>query len=177
MHTLKLILCRSTFWFYYTTQSFWVWVYKHGTSWLSNICPLFFAKNAPNLLDCGGILVHSPLQITNRFSIRFRSGLWLGHSKTSIIFWWSHSFVDLMYALCCCRAERWSSSEAWRFCAIFNSNIIPSTWLRPQFQLKKNNPKVWCCHHHASLWVWCFFGDVQCCCFCQTHLLELWPKS
>ena len=62
----------------------------------------------------GGILVHSSLQILpkylkfrgcrlatrsfsslHRFSMGFRSGDWLGHSRTLICFFLSHSFVAL----------------------------------------------------------------------------------
>ncbi len=72
MHTLKLIRCWSTFWFYYTTQSFWVWVYQHGTSWLSNICPLFFAKMLQICQIARASPVHSPLQITTQMFSRIQ---------------------------------------------------------------------------------------------------------
>ncbi len=73
---------------------------------------------------CGGILVHSSLQncfnsatlegfrawmdclrSCHSISIGFKSGLWLGHSKTLILFFLSHSEVDLLVclrSLSCC---------------------------------------------------------------------------
>ncbi len=144
--------------------------------------PTLLCKNAPNLSDCEGIscahctaLFRSP----HRFSIGFRSGLWLGHSKTWIFFWSSHSFVDLdvCFGLLSCWKIKFLFifsflAEAWRFCAnidwYLELFIIPSTLTKAPVPAEKNSPKAWCCHHHASLWVWCSFGDVQCC-FCAKH--------
>ncbi len=188
MHTLKLILCWNTFWFYYTTQSFWVWVYQHGTSWLSNICPLFFAKNAPNLSDCESISCAQPSSDhPHRFSIGFRSGLWLGLSKTSIFFWWSHSFVDfdVCFGLLLCWKMKFLFifsflAEAWRFCANIDRYlelfIIPSTLTKAPVPAKEKQPQSMmlpppCFTVGMLLLWWCavlFFH--------QTYLLELWPK-
>ncbi len=73
---------------------------------------------------CGGILAHASLQncfnsatlegfrawmyclrSCHSISIGFKSGLWLGHSKTIILFFLSHSEVDLLVclgSLSCC---------------------------------------------------------------------------
>ncbi len=81
--------------------------------------------------SCGGILAHSSLQncfnsatlegfrawmdclrSCHSISIGFKSGLWLGHSKTLILFFLSHSEVDLLVCLgslsCCITQVRLS---------------------------------------------------------------------
>ncbi len=80
---------------------------------------------------CGGILSQSSLQncfnsatlegfqawkdclrSCHSIPIGFKSGLWLGHSKTLILFFWSHSEVDLLVCLgslsCCITQVRLS---------------------------------------------------------------------
>ncbi len=79
------------------------------------------------LQRCGGILAHSSwqnccnsatlegfrawtafLRSCHSISIGFRSGLWLGHSKVFILFFFSHSEVDLLVcfgSLSCCRTQ------------------------------------------------------------------------
>ncbi len=133
-------------------------------------------KNAPNLSDCEGISCAQP---SPDHPTDFQSDSDLGFGWDIIIFWWSHSFVDLdvCFGLLSCWEMKCLSifrclAEAWRFCAvltgIWNCSYFPPPWLSPQFQLKKNMPKAWCCHHPASLWVRSSFGDVQCC-FCAEH--------
>lgn len=55
VHTLKLILCWSTFWFYYSIKSFWVGAYQHGIFYLGNLFPLFHGKSTSNLSNYEGI--------------------------------------------------------------------------------------------------------------------------
>ncbi len=59
---------------------------------------------------------------------------------------------------------------------IWNGSQFPPPWLRPHFQLKKNSPKAWCCHHHASMRVWCSFGDLQCW-FCAKHTFYIYGQK
>ncbi len=124
MHTLKLIRSWSTFWFDYTTQSFWVWVYQHGTSWLRNICPLFFANILQICQIARASPVHSPLQITPQIFNRIQIWALAGPFQNIIIFWWSHSFVDLdvWFGLLLCWKMKFLFifsflAETWRFCA------------------------------------------------------------
>ncbi len=162
VHTLKLTRCWSTFWFHYSTQS-WVWVYQHGTSWA-----IFAHSSLKKCSKSVRLQVHclctALFRSPHRFLIGFRSGLRVGHSKTSIIFKWSHSFVDLgvssksLKVLC----------QYWLVYGTVHNSLHLEENHRPQFQLKKNSPKAWCCHQHASQWVWCSFGDVQCW-FCAKH--------
>ncbi len=72
----------------------------------------------------GHLLCIALFRSPHRFSVGFRSGLWLGHSKTSIYFWRSHSFVDLdvCFGLLLCWKMKFLFifsflAEAWRFCA------------------------------------------------------------
>ncbi len=98
----------------------------------------------------GHLLCTACFRSLHRFSNGFRSGLLLGHSKTLFSSGEAISFVDL--DVCFGLLSYWKMkflfifsflAEAWRFCT-----------------------KAWCCHHHASLWVWCSFGDVL---FCAKH--------
>ncbi len=56
------------------------------------------------------VFEHEPafLRSCHSISIGFRSGLWLGHSKVFILFFFSHSEVDLLVcfgSLSCCRTQ------------------------------------------------------------------------
>lgn len=179
MHTLKLIPYWSTFCFYHSTQSFWAGVYRHGTSWLGNICPLLFAKMLQILRLRGHHLCTALFRSPHIFWIGFRPGLWLGHSKTLIFFWWSHSLVDLdvCFGALSCRKMKFLFifsflAEARGFCSntdwYLELFIISSTLTKAPVPAEEKHPKAWCCHHHGSLWLWCSFGDAQCC-FCAKH--------
>ncbi len=185
MHTLKLIRCWSTFWFYYTTQSFWVWVYQHGTSWLRNICPLFFAKTLQICQIVRASPVHSPLQITPQIFNWIQVWALAGPFQNFIIFWWSRSFVefDVCYRLLSCWKMKFLFSflaEAWRFCAnidwYMELFIIPSTLTKAPVPEEKQPQSVMLlppCFTVGMVFLWwcavLFFH--------QTYLLELWPKS
>ena len=74
--------------------------------WLGNLCPQFLAKALQICQIARASPVYSPL---HRFSMGFRSGLWLGRSKTLIFFCQSHSFVDLEV---CFGSSWWNSSSS-----------------------------------------------------------------
>ncbi len=148
-----------------------------------NTAMSLFGKDATSFshLDLG-ILCHSSLQILSssvrldgkrwwtaifrslqRCSIGFKSGLWLGHSRTVTELLWSHSFVILavcLGSLSCWKVNLRPSLRSWALWRRFSSRIslylaashlsldcnqssCPCSW--------KNTPTAWCCHHHASL--------------------------
>jgi len=145
-----------------------------------------------------GILCHFSLQILSssvrldgkrwwtaifrslqRCSIGFKSGLWLGHSRTATEFMWSHSFVVLavcLGSLSCWKVNLWPSLRSRALCKRFLSRIslyrislyYPYTSFFPQLQQVvlslqlKNTRTAWCCHHHASLLRLYWTGDEQC---------------
>ncbi len=157
-----------------------------------------FGKDATSFshLDLG-ILCHSSLQILSssvrldgkcwwtaifrslqRCSIGFKSGLWLGHSRTVTELLWSHSFVILavcLGSLSCWKVNLRPSLRSWALCRRFSSRIslylaafiFPSIAIVLSLQLK-NTPTAWCCHHHASLLGLYWTGDEQCLVF-STH--------
>ncbi len=98
----------------------------------------------------GHLLCTALFRSPHIFSIRFRSGLWLGHSKTSIFFWWSHSFVDLdvCFGLLPCWKMKFLFiflAEAWRFCASIDwylkRFIIPSTLTKAPVPADEKQPQ------------------------------------
>ncbi len=160
-----------------------------------------FGKDATSFshLDLG-ILCHSSLQILSssvrldgkrwwtaifrslqRCSIGFKSGLWLGHSRTVTELLWSHSFVILavcLGSLSCWKVNLRPSLRSWALWRRFSSRIslyfgrihlsldcnqssCPCSW--------KTTPTAWCCHHHASLLGLYWTGDEQCLVF-STHI-------
>ncbi len=159
-----------------------------------------FGKDCNKFFTPGfGILCHSSLQILSssvrldgkrwwtaifrslqRCSIGFKSGLWLGHSRTVTELLWSHSFVILAVCLGVivllegkpsAQSEVLSTLEK-----VFvqdipvlgrihlsldcNQSSCPCSWKTP--------PTAWCCHHHASLLGLYWTGDEQCLVF-STH--------
>ena len=125
---------------------------------------------------CLGSFTHSSLQILSssfrldgercctatsrslqRCSIGFKSGLWLGHSRTFRDLSRSHSCVFLIVCLgflSCCKVNLWPDHSGAGFhqgtlCTLLRSSL-PRSWLVSQFILLKNIPTAWCCHHHAS---------------------------
>ncbi len=105
-----------------------------------------FGKDATSFshLDLG-ILCHSSLQILSssvrldgkrwwtaifrslqRCSIGFKSGLWLGRSRTVTELWWSHSFVILavcLGSLSCWKVNLRPSLRSWALWRRFSSRI------------------------------------------------------
>ncbi len=112
--------------------------------------------------------------------IGFKSGLWLGHSRTVTELLWSHSFVILavcLGSLSCWKVNLQAQSEVLSTLEKVFVQDIPvlgqhSSFPRLQpvvlsLQLK-NTPTAWCCHHHASLLGLYWTGDEQCL-FFSTH--------
>lgn len=108
----------------------------------------------------------------HRFSIGFRSGLWLGHSNTGICFILNHSIVAL--ALCLGSLSCWKVNLCPSSLLQILAGFLPRLscfWLHPSSHqlwpaslslLKKSSPTTWCCHHHVWQWGWCVESDVQC---------------
>ena len=136
---------------------------------------------------CGGILAHSSLQncfnsVTlegfrawtaflrscHSISIGFRSGLWLGHSKVFILFFFSHSEVDLLVcfgSLSCCRTQVREQMAGDSPSGFFGKQQNSWFHLSQQvFQVLKqqNSPRPSHYHHHILLLVWCSFSEMLC---------------
>ncbi len=126
IQTLCSVFSRSTFWF--------------------NTAMSLFGKDATSFSHLGlGILCHSSLQILSssvrldgkcwwtaifrslqRCSIGFKSGLWLGHSRTVTELLWSHSFVILavcLGSLSCWKVNLRPSLRSWALWRRFSSRI------------------------------------------------------
>ncbi len=125
-----------------------------------------------------GILVHSSKQVfsrsfrlggcrcfssLHRFSIGFRSGDWLGYSRTLKCFLQSHCLVEL--AVCLGSLSCWKTQPRTIFNALTEGrrllakisrymapSILPSIRCSRPFPFAESNPKAWCFQPHAS---WC----------------------
>ena len=108
-----------------------------------------------------------------RFSIGLRSGNWLGHFKTLILWLVNQTLVLLDTCLGSLSCWNWKLLPsrsvladfmrfAWRIsCIFFYCPLSP--WCKPTLwgmQLK-NSSKIWWCHRHASMSGWCSKVHVQ----------------
>ena len=87
-----------------------------------------------------------------RCSIGFKSGLWLGNSRTFRDLSISHSCVVLAVCLgllSCWKVNLHPSLRSWCLCTLLHSSF-PQSWLVSQSLPLTNIPTSWCCHHHAS---------------------------
>ncbi len=91
-----------------------------------------------------------------RCSIGFKSGLWLGHSRTVTELLWSHSFVILavcLGSLSCWKVNLRPSLRSWALWRRFSSRmslylaafIFPSIATVVLSLQLKNTPTAWCC--------------------------------
>ena len=92
--------------------------------------------------------------------IGFKSGLWLGHSRTFRDLSWSHSCVVLVVCLGL-SCWRWTFAPVWgpecsgagfhqgSLCTLLRSSL-PRSWLVSRSLPLKNIPTAWCCHHRGS---------------------------
>ncbi len=168
-----------------------------------------FGKDATSFshLDLG-ILCHSSLQILSssvrldgkrwwtaifrslqRCSIGFKSGLWLGHSRTVTELLWSHSFVILavcLGSLSCWKVNLRPSLRSWALWRRFSSRIslYLAAFIFPSIATSRPVPAAEKHPHSMMLPPPCFTllglywtGDEQCLVFLHTYRLELRPKS
>ncbi len=116
-----------------------------------------------------------------RCSIGFKSGLWLGHSRTVTELLWSHSFVILavcLGSLSCWKVNLRPSLRSWALWRRFSSRIslylaafiFPSIATSRPVPAAEKHPTAWCCHHHASLLGLYWTGDEQCLVFSHIPL-------
>ncbi len=119
------------------------------------------------------------LGLSRDAQLGFKSGLWLGHSRTVTELLWSHSFVILavcLGSLSCWKVNLWPSLRSWALWRRFSSRIslylaafiFPSIATSRPVPAAENTPTAWCCHHHASLLGLYWTGDEQCLVF-STH--------
>ena len=97
IHSLCSILCWSTFGSNYSLKSFWVSCYKLGP-------PIFFFNSSLQDLSSSTRLdgerrCTALFRSLQRCSIGFKSGLWLGNTRTFTELSRSHSFVILAVCL------------------------------------------------------------------------------
>ena len=129
----------------------------------------------------------SNLQVTTLFLIRFRSGFWLGLSRTFISLFLNHSIgaLDVCFGSSCWKmnfrpnfrflAEGAAGFPQGSFCILLHPFSLLS-WQVPQYLLKRNIPITWCCHHHALQWGWCSLGDVLSWVCAKCNVLHLGQK-
>ncbi len=142
---------------------------------------------------CGGILAHSSLQncfnsatlegfqawkdslrSCHSISIGFKSRLWLGHSKTLILFFLSHSEVDLLVCLgslsCCITQVRLSLRSQTDGPDILLQDFlirVQNSWFHQLWQVTQvlklqSSPRPSHYLHHVWLLVWCSFYEMLC---------------
>ena len=104
VHTLSLILGCCTFDSDYSSKASWERSYKLGTLVSGHICPFLLAYPCKLHQGGWGVSVHSHFSSFHRCSIGFRSGLWLGHSRTCTDFLWSQI---LRHILCIAIANKY----------------------------------------------------------------------
>ncbi len=133
----------------------------------------------PGLHTAAGILAHSRsfrfwgcrwatrcFSSLQRCSIGFRSGDWLGHSRTLKCFLWSHSLVAL--AVCLGSLSCWKTQPRPIFNALTERRrllakisrymapfILPSIRCSRPVLFAEKHPKAWCFHPHSSQLGWC----------------------
>ncbi len=122
------------------------------------------------------------LRSCHSISIGFKSGLWLGYSKTLILFFLSHSEVELLVSLgslsCCiallhcpaalhCCAWAWSHKLTAGHCPSGFSDRVQNSWFHQLWQViqvlkLQSSPRPSHYHHHVWLLVWCSFYEILC---------------
>ena len=126
IQTLYSVLCWSTFGSDYSFKSSWVWLYKLGTPVFVEFLP-FFSADPLKLSQVGwGVSLHSYFQVSPEMLDRFKSGLWLGHSRTFRDLSRSHSCVVLAVCLGSLSRYKWNlgpSLRSWALWSRFSSMI------------------------------------------------------
>ena len=90
---------------------------------------------------CGHLSMHSSRKVLSQHFNWVKSGLWLGHHETSILFFFSHSVVDLLVclgSLSCCTTQFWPSRSCWTDGITFNSRIL---WYAEEFVVNSMTAK------------------------------------
>lgn len=101
----------------------------------------------------------------NSFSIGFRSGDWLGHSRGFIFFSLkpSESFLGSVLGIVVFLKRSRSFHGPGRWQHIFSKNVLVHFSIYTRFvcqcHILKNSPTLWCSKLHCC---WCFGGDMQC---------------
>ena len=164
IHSLCSILCWCIFWTAITASS----LFEYDATSLAHLSLGSFAHSSLQHLS-SSIRLDGKRRCTaifrslQRCSIGFKSGLWLGHSRTFTELSWSHSFDILAVCLGSLSCWKMNRRPSLRSRALLEQVFIqdvsvhclhssfPLSWLVSQFLPLKNIPTAWCCHHHASL--------------------------
>ncbi len=141
------------------------------------VSPIFLYKTSQAPSGWMGNIGASVFRSLQSWSITFKSGLWLRHSRTFTELSRSHSFVIL--AVCLGLSSCWKMNllPSLRFWIIIinaisinslmiNLNILVHwdfflLWRVPQSLSLKNSPTAWGCFHHTLLLGWYSAGDEQ----------------
>lgn len=146
-----LILCRSIFWFNFSIQSFLEAVCYYLPCWPSNNWPTCFS----NCKNTSFLPFNDPKDFLSDFVLNFEN--------FKFSFGGTILFLILMYPCTQSEAENYSDCPSkfskWHvlcqhWLVVFNLKMT-THWVSP----KGSRPSF--CHHHISLWVWCFFGEMQ----------------
>ncbi len=114
-----------------------------------------------------------------RCSIGFKSGLWLGHSRTVTELLWSHSFVILavcLGSLSCWKVNLRPSLRSWALWRRFSSRIslylaafiFPSIATSRPVPAAEKHPTAWCCT--TMLHCWDCIGQVMSSAWFSPHI-------
>ncbi len=148
----------------------WQWVFHIAVDefWPNSLQNCFNSATLEGFrawMDC--------LRSCHSISIGFKSRLWLGQSKTLILFFWSHSEVDLLVclgSLSCCitqvRLSLRSQTDGWTFSYMIFYRVQNSwfhqLWQVVQFLKLQSSPRPSHYHHHVWLLVWRSFYEMLC---------------
>ena len=120
IQTLFLVLCWSTFGNDYSLKSSCVWCYKLGTPVFGEFLQ-FFSVRLDGERRCTDIF-----RSLQRCSIGFKSGFWLGHSRTFRDLSQSHSCIILavcLGSLSCWKVNLHPSLRSWELWSRLSSRI------------------------------------------------------
>ena len=95
----ETILCRSAFGRDFGFESSWVCLYRLCTSGFGDFLPFFLADLLKLCQLDGECHWTAIFKSFHRFSMGFKSELWLGHSRTFTFLFWTHSSVALAVCL------------------------------------------------------------------------------
>ena len=100
IQTPESICCRNPFTSDYSLEYSWVCLHQLCTSGFGNCLP-FLLEDLLKLCQVGWGVgePQSQWDSFHRFSMGFKSGLWLGRSRTFMFLFWSHSSVALPVCL------------------------------------------------------------------------------
>ncbi len=140
------------------------------------VSPILLCKTSQAPSGWMGSIGASVFRSLQSCSVAFKSGLWLGHSRTFTELSRSHSFVVLAVCLgllSCWKVNLLPSLRFWIIIIIINAISIntlmlsqyfgalsfSSTLMSPSVLAAENSPTAWGCYQHTLLLGWYSAGD------------------